>query len=58
MNTAKISLSAVGGGLAGFGLTFISQNFWLGLVATLVGVGVLVLTAFLIKKGFPVSKEK
>ncbi|HDY68405.1 MAG TPA: hypothetical protein ENH85_11515 [Candidatus Scalindua sp.] len=54
----KIGLSVIGGGLATFGLTLIGGNFWLGLVAILVGAGIVVTAAVLTKKGFPVGREK
>lgn len=56
MNQLKVGLSAVGGGLAIFGLTLVGENFWLGIIATLIGAVIIVGAVVLNKKGYPVGK--
>ena len=42
--------------LVGTGVVIINTQFWLGLLALVVGAGVYILREFLKKEGYPVSK--
>ena len=56
MKFQNVGLSAVGGGLAIFGLSIIDSNFWFGLIGVVVGAGLIVLAAILNGKGIIVGK--